>query len=186
MGLRGVTRPDLHLRSLDSVVRLLLAGSNESEQKSRLTTLVASNGSYYASGSSNHVTLDLPETYRSAEERLSNGQLVCSLAHAQAILHPQAPSRRRPGHPPLPGRVPQGLRQQALDGTAPESPMGLVRHPTAAAPLLAAPQETPIVIALRDVTGGEYTSTNRCVSIFSSLHLQAPGSTAKRPNCKFP
>ncbi|MFC5253300.1 hypothetical protein [Streptomyces nigrescens] len=88
-GLRGVSRPDVKLRSLDFVVRLLLAGPNESEQKSGLTTLVAFNGPYHASGSGNRVTFDVPETYRSAEKRLRNGQLVCSLARAQAVLHPK-------------------------------------------------------------------------------------------------
>ncbi|MFE3768011.1 hypothetical protein [Streptomyces sp. NPDC059122] len=87
-GLRGVSRPGLQVRQLDSVLKLLLTGPNESEQKSGLTNLVLFDGSYHASANGNRVTLDAPDTYLSADDRLRNGQLVCSLARAQAVLHP--------------------------------------------------------------------------------------------------
>ncbi|MEU7637064.1 MULTISPECIES: GerMN domain-containing protein [unclassified Streptomyces] len=87
-GLRGVSRPGLQVRQLDSVLKLLLTGPNESEQKSGLTNLVLLDGSYHASANGNRVTLDAPDTYLSADDRLRNGQLVCSLARAQAVLHP--------------------------------------------------------------------------------------------------
>ncbi|MFD8542214.1 hypothetical protein [Streptomyces sp. NPDC059649] len=87
-GLRGVSRPDLKLHSLDGVIKLLMAGPNESEQKSGLTNLVAFEGSYRVSGNAHRVALDAPDTYLSPDARLRNGQLVCSLARAQAALHP--------------------------------------------------------------------------------------------------
>ncbi|MEU9118799.1 hypothetical protein AB0C96_02885 [Streptomyces sp. NPDC048506] len=87
-GLRGVSRPDLKVRHLDSAIKLLFAGPNESEQKNGLTNLVALYGAYHASGNGNRVTLDIPDTHLSADDRLRNGQLVCTLARAQAVLHP--------------------------------------------------------------------------------------------------
>ncbi|BDM70006.1 hypothetical protein HEK616_34930 [Streptomyces nigrescens] len=88
-GLRGVSRPDLKLHSLDAVIKLLVAGPNASEQKSGLTNLVAFDGSYHVSGDAHRVTLDAQDTYLSPDARLRNGQLVCSLARAQAALHPK-------------------------------------------------------------------------------------------------
>lgn len=87
-GLRGVSRPGLRMRQLDSAIKLLIVGPNESEQKSGLTNLVLLTGSYHASATGNRVTLDAPDTYLSADDHLRNGQLVCSLARAQAVLHP--------------------------------------------------------------------------------------------------
>ncbi|MCK7621652.1 hypothetical protein MUU72_00640 [Streptomyces sp. RS10V-4] len=87
-GLRGVSRPGVQLNHLDSALKLLLAGPNESEQKSGLANLVVFNGPFHASANGNRVTLDAPETYLSADDRLRNGQLVCSLARARAVLHP--------------------------------------------------------------------------------------------------
>ncbi|MBL1093250.1 MULTISPECIES: hypothetical protein [Streptomyces] len=88
-GLRGVSRPDVEVRSLSSVIKLLIAGPNASEQKSGLTNLVAFNGSYQVSGNGHRVTVEAPDSHLSADARLSNGQLVCSLARAQAVLHPE-------------------------------------------------------------------------------------------------
>ncbi|MFE7313145.1 hypothetical protein ACFU7T_08550 [Streptomyces sp. NPDC057555] len=87
-GLRGVSRPGLQVRNLDFALKLLFAGPNEAEQKSGLTNLVLLNGPYHAFATGNRVTLDAPDTYLSADDRLRNGQLVCSLARAQAVLHP--------------------------------------------------------------------------------------------------
>ncbi|WP_327321957.1 hypothetical protein OG735_05245 [Streptomyces sp. NBC_01210] len=88
-GLRGVPRPDVEVRELSSVVKLLIGGPSEAEQQSGLSTLVESTGEYHATGTGNRVVLEAPELYLWPEERLLIGQLVCSLARAQSVLHPE-------------------------------------------------------------------------------------------------
>ncbi|MCF3131871.1 GerMN domain-containing protein [Streptomyces olivochromogenes] len=87
-GLRGVSRPDREVTELGSAVKLLVAGPNASEQKSGLTNLVEPTGTYTATGHGKQVTLDMPGTLLSPDNRLLNGQLVCSLARAQSLLEP--------------------------------------------------------------------------------------------------
>ncbi|MFD3943877.1 hypothetical protein [Streptomyces sp. NPDC058579] len=88
--LEGVSRPDLEITELGAALKLLVAGPTEPEQERGLTTLVSSI-SYQVTGEATRVTLRSPGSAFSGTRRddLVNGQLVCTLARAQSVLHPR-------------------------------------------------------------------------------------------------
>ncbi|MER5930925.1 hypothetical protein [Streptomyces sp. NPDC002054] len=88
-GLRGVPRPDLKVKDLNDTFKLLLAGPDEAERQSGLTSLVRSIKSYRATGEAGRIVVEAPEAYLRPEDRLLLGQLVCSLARTYSVLHPE-------------------------------------------------------------------------------------------------
>ncbi|MGW4031593.1 GerMN domain-containing protein [Streptomyces sp. NPDC004838] len=89
--LEGVSRPDLRISHLKDVVKLLIAQPTQAEQERGLTNLVQPSGIYEVTGSGDRITLSSPDTYFSeAHDSPANGQWVCTLARAQAALHPDS------------------------------------------------------------------------------------------------
>ncbi|MFF0450773.1 hypothetical protein ACFYT4_31065 [Streptomyces sp. NPDC004609] len=87
--LQGVSRPDRPITGPDAVIKLLMVGPTPAEQERGLTNLVEPSGSYEVTGSGDRITLSSPDTHFSeAHDSPANGQWVCTLARAQAALHP--------------------------------------------------------------------------------------------------
>ncbi|MER7955955.1 hypothetical protein [Streptomyces sp. NPDC096030] len=87
--LEGVSRPDTTISEVGAALKLLSAGPTEAEQQRGLTSLVGG-FSYRATGEEARVTLSSPDASFTGNRRddLVNGQLVCTLARAQSVLHP--------------------------------------------------------------------------------------------------
>ncbi|MEU6013680.1 hypothetical protein ABZ826_06290 [Streptomyces sp. NPDC047515] len=84
-GLRGVPVPDVKIKDLDSVVKLLLAGPSPAAQGDGLTSFVELPG-FSATGTGSRVTLRLYGPYPQTGRDQGTGQLVCTLARAQSVL----------------------------------------------------------------------------------------------------
>ncbi|WP_411147024.1 hypothetical protein [Streptomyces sp. x-80] len=86
--LQGVPRPDTPITDLTSVVKLLAEAPTRAERERGLINLVRLNRTYEATGTGHHLTLRAPGTNLSGKRsHLAAGQLVCSLARAQGVLH---------------------------------------------------------------------------------------------------
>ncbi|MFJ6634668.1 hypothetical protein ACIQMR_25235 [Streptomyces sp. NPDC091376] len=84
----GVTRPDIELRSLNDITKLLMVEPTAGEQERGLANLVRP-GTYEVTGSGARVTLHAPDTdFSGTRSWLANGQWVCTLTRAQAVLDP--------------------------------------------------------------------------------------------------
>lgn len=81
----GVTRDEPKKPDLPSVIKLLIAGPDEAEQQRGLVSH-ARDGSYEVTGQGKRVTVVASGVYLSDRDRMLTGQLVCSLARAQAQL----------------------------------------------------------------------------------------------------
>ncbi|MEV4250066.1 hypothetical protein AB0J63_42510 [Streptosporangium canum] len=90
-GLRGVSRPEQHLRELDAVVKLLMAGPNRAEARAGLSTAVQVEGAFSVVAGKNSATLRLatPQAFSPT----ATGQLVCSLAKGHALLKGGGPDQ---------------------------------------------------------------------------------------------
>ncbi|MFJ5719056.1 hypothetical protein [Streptomyces sp. NPDC093149] len=84
-GLRGVPVPDVDIKNLASVVKLLLQGPPPSAQDDGLTSFVELPG-FSATGTGTRVTLRLDGPYPQTGRDQGTGQLVCTLARAQSVL----------------------------------------------------------------------------------------------------
>ncbi len=86
-GLQGVTRPDVSIKELGAVLKLLAQEPTRAEEERGLTNLVRL-GSYWTTSGGHRITLHAPgASFTTERDRLPNGQLVCSLARAQSYLH---------------------------------------------------------------------------------------------------
>ncbi|WP_433546378.1 GerMN domain-containing protein [Streptomyces sp. CA-294286] len=86
-GLRAVPLIDQRVKTLDSVVKMLLQPPPATEGGG-LTTLVDIGG-FSVTGQGDRVTVALEGPGGMAQhERLGTGQLVCTLARAQSVLEP--------------------------------------------------------------------------------------------------
>ncbi|MBE1579107.1 GerMN domain-containing protein [Amycolatopsis roodepoortensis] len=94
-GLRGVSRPDKEITELAAAVKLVMAGPNEAELVAGLTDLTAITGEFSASAIEGHVTLRLPRTPVTGVAGMAAGQLVCTLARAESLLHGTRPDAVR-------------------------------------------------------------------------------------------
>lgn len=113
--LEGVTRPDEAVREPAAVIKLLMSGPDESERRSGLTTLVH-RGQFDVTGGGDKLTVrisDLALDPASVNDRNYTGQLVCSLARAQAVLDKSG--RIRPDDVRVTVRAvpPEGVEQEA-------------------------------------------------------------------------
>ena len=86
-GLRAVPRLGKPT-NLDSVIKLLTVGPTTTEQNNGLTNLVEPKGPHRATGDGTRITLTMPRPRLGTDNQLLNGQLVCTPAHAHAVLHP--------------------------------------------------------------------------------------------------
>ncbi|QEU92780.1 hypothetical protein [Streptomyces kanamyceticus] len=112
--LEGVSRPDERVREPAAVIKLLMTGPDESERRSGLTTLVRS-GQFDVTGDGDRLTVrisDLTLDPASVNDRNYTGQLVCSLARAQAVLDKNG--RTRPDDVRVTVRAipPEGVEQE--------------------------------------------------------------------------
>lgn len=84
--LQGVSRPGRPIGDLNAAIKLLIASLSPDEQQRGLANLVQSH-TYEATGTGNQVTLHAPDAaFDTDRNRLATGQLVCTLARAQAFL----------------------------------------------------------------------------------------------------
>ncbi|MEU7578761.1 hypothetical protein AB0B50_14280 [Streptomyces sp. NPDC041068] len=86
--LQGVSRSDENVRETTAVIKLLMGGPDEGEQRAGLNTLVKE-GQFEVTGGGSRLTLRMPDTLidpTSVSDRNLTGQLVCSLARASAVL----------------------------------------------------------------------------------------------------
>ncbi|QEU82723.1 hypothetical protein CP968_04685 [Streptomyces subrutilus] len=88
-GLRPVPRPGPPLKDLATVVKHLMAGPTEVEQRAGLTTLVRG-GSYEVTGKGAEIDVQITRVVfdGGGSDELVSGQLVCTLARAQSQLVP--------------------------------------------------------------------------------------------------
>ncbi|MFJ3905451.1 hypothetical protein [Streptomyces sp. NPDC090025] len=85
--LQGVSRPDTPITEAAGAMKLLAAGPTRAEADRGLVNLVEI-GSYEVTGEGTRVTLRARgSSFGTDRARLSNGQLVCTLARAQSFLH---------------------------------------------------------------------------------------------------
>ncbi|MFD4996527.1 hypothetical protein [Streptomyces buecherae] len=87
-GLRAVPLLDREVTELNSVIKLLAQGPPAAEQRDGLTSLVQLNGAS-ATGSGSRVTVRYEGPYPADGRDLGTGQLVCTMARAQAVLDPE-------------------------------------------------------------------------------------------------
>lgn len=90
--LEGVSRPGVKIDELGDVLKFLIAGPTEAEQNRGLTSLVGGL-SFDVTADGARVTASSPQATAADSRRddLLNGQLVCTLARAQSVLHPEIP-----------------------------------------------------------------------------------------------
>ncbi|WP_411146285.1 hypothetical protein [Streptomyces sp. x-80] len=86
-GLRAVSRPSQAVEDLQDALKLLSVGPSKSERASGMTNLLESIGGITASGTGEKITVVLSEAELPADDNLRLGQLVCTLARAQSVLH---------------------------------------------------------------------------------------------------
>ncbi|MFH8608912.1 hypothetical protein ACH4D5_15680 [Streptomyces sp. NPDC018029] len=92
--LEGVTRTT-PIREPAAVIKLLMSGPTEAEQRSGLTSLVDS-GSFEVTGDGDRLSVRVPAATldpTSVGDRNLTGQLVCSLARARAVLDKRGRTR---------------------------------------------------------------------------------------------
>ncbi|MEW9517297.1 hypothetical protein [Streptomyces tubercidicus] len=91
-GLRGVSRPGTEIHDLLGAYKLLLAGPTEEERADGLTNLLASTEPMTISSHQGTVTIDAPR-YLAEPQAQSTGQLVCTFARAEVLLHGTRPDK---------------------------------------------------------------------------------------------
>lgn len=92
--LEGVTRSRT-IRAPADVIKLLMSGPSKAEQQAGLTTLVEG-GAFDVTGKGDHLTVRVPDLLidpTALDDRNLTGQLVCSLARAQAVLDERGRTR---------------------------------------------------------------------------------------------
>ncbi|MEU8780802.1 hypothetical protein [Streptomyces sp. NPDC048637] len=92
-GPRGVSRPDVRIDRLDAAFKLLLSGPTEEERAEGLTNLVTVDDSPSATSRHGNVTAHTPGLSTDSPKDQSIGQLVCTLARAEVLLHHTRPDK---------------------------------------------------------------------------------------------
>ncbi|MFJ2771150.1 hypothetical protein [Streptomyces sp. NPDC087300] len=111
--LEGVTRSGEGFDEPGAVIKLLLSGPDESEQRAGLTNLVRG-GQYDVTGSGDRLTVrivDMALDPASVNDRNFTGQLVCSLARAQAVFDKSGRTRPDDVRVTVRAIAPEGVRQ---------------------------------------------------------------------------
>jgi hypothetical protein len=90
--LEGVTRPEMEVHGFTEILKLMANDPTPAEQERGLTNLLTEQvqqGGYGMSGSGTRITLtSRDDAFSGVRTRLANGQWVCTLARAQAVLDP--------------------------------------------------------------------------------------------------
>ncbi|MGW2389467.1 GerMN domain-containing protein [Streptomyces lydicamycinicus] len=92
-GLRGVSRPGKKVRDFNAAYRLLLDGPTPEEQFNGLANLVAPEKWLRVTSHDGSVTISIPHSTADAPQDQSTGQLVCTFARAEVLLHGTRPDK---------------------------------------------------------------------------------------------
>ncbi|MFD5397435.1 hypothetical protein ACFWJW_24840 [Streptomyces sp. NPDC127097] len=91
-GPRGVPRPDVTVDQLDDAFKLLADGPTPGERDEGLTDVLP-DGEYHATARRGHVTVTAPRLAVTSPQDQGTGQLVCTLARAEVLLHGTRPDK---------------------------------------------------------------------------------------------
>ncbi|MFF3542406.1 hypothetical protein [Streptomyces platensis] len=92
-GPRGVSRPDVTVDQLDDAFKLLLSGPSPSEREEGLANVLPTDVDYRATALRGHVTVTAPRLAFASPQDQGTGQLVCTLARAEVLLHGTRPDK---------------------------------------------------------------------------------------------
>ncbi|MFI5522689.1 hypothetical protein [Streptomyces platensis] len=92
-GPRGVARPDMTIDQLDDVFKLLLSGPSPAERDEGLSNVLPTEVRYSATARRGHVTVTAPHYALASPQNQGTGQLVCTLARAEVLLHGTRPDK---------------------------------------------------------------------------------------------
>ncbi|MFD9206723.1 hypothetical protein ACFVZM_10630 [Streptomyces sioyaensis] len=91
-GPRGVSRPGAGLHDLNGAFKLLLAGPTPDERAAGLANLLPRGEAFSATSRQGKVTVNVPGQYFGPQDQ-STGQLVCTIARAEVLLHGTRPDK---------------------------------------------------------------------------------------------
>ncbi|WP_274910738.1 hypothetical protein [Streptomyces sp. WZ-12] len=86
-GPRAVSRPGITLTGLNDAFKLLAVGPTAQERAGGLANLVPTGTRFTATASHGTVTINAPDHLGASPQDPATGQLVCTLARAEALLH---------------------------------------------------------------------------------------------------
>ncbi|MEU5541976.1 hypothetical protein AB0G85_06245 [Streptomyces sioyaensis] len=89
-GPRGVSRPGAKIDDLNDAFKLLLAGPTPEERAAGLANLFTRDQGFSATSRHGKVTVNAPDRYFGPQDQ-STGQLVCTVARAEVLLHGTRP-----------------------------------------------------------------------------------------------
>ncbi|REK92194.1 hypothetical protein DY245_00255 [Streptomyces inhibens] len=92
-GPRGVPRPGVTIDELNDVFKLLIAGPTAEERADGLANLVHMEENFSATADHGNVTVNAPGYFTASPQDPATGQLVCTLARAEVLLHGTRPDK---------------------------------------------------------------------------------------------
>ncbi|MFE1768755.1 hypothetical protein ACFW81_31650 [Streptomyces angustmyceticus] len=92
-GPRGVSRPGVTVDQLDDSFKLLAGGPTAGERANGLANLVPENAGFHATSTRGHITLRTTGPFVVSPQDQSTGQLVCTLARAEVLVHGTRPDK---------------------------------------------------------------------------------------------
>ncbi|MFF8784361.1 hypothetical protein [Streptomyces sp. NPDC015125] len=92
-GLRGVPRPDVRVEQLADAIKLLISGPTAQERADGLANLATTDTGISATSHHGNVTINAPGHAASSPQDQSTGQLVCTLARAEVLVHGTRPDK---------------------------------------------------------------------------------------------
>ncbi|MGW2021417.1 GerMN domain-containing protein [Streptomyces decoyicus] len=92
-GPRGVSRPDVTFDQLDDAFKLLISGPSPAERAEGLTNLLPTAGQFRATARHGQVTVTAPGYATFSPQDQATGQLVCTLARAEVLVHGTRPDK---------------------------------------------------------------------------------------------
>jgi hypothetical protein len=92
-GPRAVSRPSVPIRQLNVAFKLLLGGPTAEERAAGLTNLVTRDQGLSVASHHGNVTINAPGYFTDSPRDQSIGQLVCTLARAEVLVHGTRPDK---------------------------------------------------------------------------------------------
>ncbi|WP_328382259.1 hypothetical protein OHS81_03330 [Streptomyces sp. NBC_00400] len=92
-GLRGVARPGIKVDDFNVAYKLLLVGPNAQERADGLTTLLTGERWQTVTSHRGNVTIDAPGYSADGPQDQITGQLVCTFARAEVLIHGTRPDK---------------------------------------------------------------------------------------------
>ncbi|WP_328692125.1 hypothetical protein OG879_37540 [Streptomyces caniferus] len=115
-GPRGVSRPATTVDQLDDAFKLLAAGPTSGERANGLANLVPEDAGLNATADRGNVTIHTTGSFAGSPGDQSTGQLVCTLARAEVLIHGTRPDKVQVTLVGDEGRVGPYQCQQFLQG----------------------------------------------------------------------